>query len=86
MSRLIPQGDMAAAEIVRCVVEARALVGLCARAAWSDLQNASNGENVPQISEDIQVALELAHELLDPVQDADYSPRSRPSVRRQGIG
>jgi len=39
MSRLIPQDDMSADEVVKCVIQAKALIGLCERSAWSDIQN-----------------------------------------------
>jgi hypothetical protein len=73
MSRFIPQGDMSADEIVKCVIQAKALIGLCERSAWSDIQNGLNGSAdaaVSQAAEDIQFTLQLARELLDPVQDA----------------
>jgi hypothetical protein len=69
MSRWIDQADMTADEIVRCVIQARAIIGLCERASWSDLQNGSN-EGLQRIAEDIQFALQLAGDMLGPVQDA----------------
>ena len=69
MSRFIPQGDMTAAEIVKTCLQARAIVQMCARAAWSELQNGSEAEK-PQAAEDIHFALELVAEMLEPVQDA----------------
>lgn len=69
MSRFIPAADMTADGIVKSCIQARAIVGLCQRAAWSDLQNGSKSE-IPQVSEDIQFALQLVVELLGPVQDA----------------
>jgi hypothetical protein len=61
---------MTADAVVKCAVQARAVVALCERAAWSDLQNGSNGIAEQQVAEDIQFALQLAHSLLGPVQDA----------------
>lgn len=70
MSRFVPQSDMGAEEIVKCIVQARAIIGLCERASWSDLQNSSNGPSFQQVAEDIQFALQLAGDLLGPPQDA----------------
>jgi hypothetical protein len=73
MSRFVPQRDMSTDEIVKCVIQAKAIIGLCERSAWSDLQNGLNGDDfalISQVSEDIQFALQLAGDLLVPVQDA----------------
>lgn len=70
MSRWIDQADMTADEIIKCAVQARAVIALCERAAWSDLQNGANGIALQQVAEDIQFALQLAHGLLGPAQDA----------------
>lgn len=69
MSRWIEQAEMTAEEIVKCCIQARAVVKLCERAAWNDLQNGSAAK-IPEVAEDIQFALELAADLLVPVQDA----------------
>lgn len=68
MSRFVPQGDMSADEIVKCVVQARAVIQLCEAAAWS-IQNSGDPE-IPQMAENVQFALQLAGDLLVPVQDA----------------
>ncbi|TGR84248.1 hypothetical protein EN866_33430 [Mesorhizobium sp. M2D.F.Ca.ET.223.01.1.1] len=70
MSRFIPQADMSADQIVALCVEAHAIISLCERASWSDLQNGSNGAEIPQVAEDIQFALRLVGEMLVPIQDA----------------
>ena len=73
MSRFVPQRGMSASEIVKCVTQARAIIGLCERSAWSDIQNGMNGDDstaISQAAEDIQFALQLAGDLLEPVQDA----------------
>jgi hypothetical protein len=70
MSRWIDQAEMTADEIVKCVVQARAIIALCERASWSDLQNGANGIAEQQVAEDMQFALQLAGDLLGPVQDA----------------
>lgn len=69
MSRWIDQAEMTADEIMKCCIQARAVIALCERSAWSNLQN---GDKIPdpQVPEDIQFALQLAHDLLGPVQDA----------------
>ena len=71
MSRFIHHRDMTAEQVVKCVIQARALIGMCHRAMWADVQNENiaSGE-VSQAAEDIQFTLQLAQELLDPVQDA----------------
>ena len=70
MSRFIPQADMATDQLVALGIEAQALIRLCERAAWSDLQNDSNGADNAQVAEDIQFALRLVGEMLVPIQDA----------------
>lgn len=68
MSRFVPQGDMSADEIVKCCIQARAVIALCEAAAWS-IQNSSETE-IPQLAENVQFALQLAGDLLWPVQEA----------------
>lgn len=68
MSRLVPHSDMSADEIVKCCIHARAIIGLCETAAWS-IQNSGEDE-IPQIAENIQFALQLAAELTGTAQDA----------------
>ena len=68
MSRLVPQRDMSADAIVKRAIQARAVIQLCEAASWS-IQNSSN-EEIPQIAENVQFALQLAADLLVPVQDA----------------
>jgi hypothetical protein len=68
MSRFILHTDMNADEIVKCCIQARAIVRLCETAAWS-IQNSGEDE-IPQIAENIQYALQLAAELIGPAQDA----------------
>jgi hypothetical protein len=70
MSRFIPQRDMSASDILSCVMQARAIIGLCERAAWADIQNSASAVSLSQVADDIQSALQLANDLLDPVQDA----------------
>ena len=68
MSRLVPQADMSADEIVKCCIQARAGVRLCEAALWN-IQNGSD-EEIPQLAEDVQFALQLVADLLVPVQEA----------------
>lgn len=76
MSRFVHQRDMSAEEIVKCIVQARAVIGLCERVAWSDFQNGSDKVD-QQLAEDMQFALQLAGDLLGPVQDAIESHEGR---------
>lgn len=46
-----------------------AILALCERAAW-EIQNSLEHDNVAQHVEDLQFALQVAHELLEPTQDA----------------
>lgn len=85
MTRLIPHTDMTADEIVRCCIQARAIACLCERAAWSDLQNGSDGK-IPQVAEDIQFALQLVADLLVPVQEALESHEGLSNEHRQSTG
>ena len=78
MTRIIPSSDMTAEQVVKCVVQARAIIGLCARSAWSDIQNGGGASDVAQAAEDIHFVLELANELLAPAQDA--------LERHEGVG
>lgn len=68
MSRFVPQRDMSADDIVKCAIQARAIIQLCEAAAWS-IQN-SREDEIPQIAENAQFALQLAADLLEPVQGA----------------
>lgn len=68
MTRFVPQRDMSADEIAKCCIQARAVIALCEAAAWS-IQNGSESE-IPLIAENIQFALQLAGDLLEPVQGA----------------
>ena len=70
MTRFIPQADMSTDQLVALGVEAQAIIRLCERASWNDLQNGSNGAEIPQVAEDIQFALRLVGEMLVPIQDA----------------
>ncbi|KQZ19331.1 hypothetical protein ASD50_07545 [Mesorhizobium sp. Root552] len=65
----IEQAEISSAELVAVCIQARAIVSLCERAAWNDLQNEASG-TIPQVAEDIQFALKLAAGLLVPIQDA----------------
>mgnify|MGYP001171460950 CR=1 FL=1 len=73
MSRLIPHRDMTADDVLQCCVQARALINMCERAVWADIINGTIEEGktaeVHKAADDIQCALSLAAELLDPVQD-----------------
>jgi hypothetical protein len=69
MSRFVPQGDMSADELIKSCIQARAIIAICERSALSDLENGDGTSNV-QAAEDIQFALQLARDLLGPVQDA----------------
>jgi len=68
MSRFVPQRDMSADEITKCLIQARAVIQLCEAAAWS-IQNSREAE-IPLIAENVQFAMQLAADLLVPVQDA----------------
>ncbi|KQZ87358.1 hypothetical protein ASD64_19985 [Mesorhizobium sp. Root157] len=59
---------MGADELIKCCIQASAIIRLCETAAWS-IQNCGEDE-IPQIAEDIQYALQLAAELIGPAQDA----------------
>jgi hypothetical protein len=69
VSRFIPQGDMSADELIKSCIQARAIIAICERSALNDLENGDGTSNV-QAAEDIQFALQLARDLLEPVQDA----------------
>jgi hypothetical protein len=66
MSRFIPHGDMTTDQILRCSYEIGAILRLCEAAAWA-WQNGSTEANLAGAT--VQ-ALQLAHELLEPVHDA----------------
>lgn len=65
----IENAEISSAELVTVCIQARAIVSLCERAAWNDLQNEAAG-TIPQVAEDIQFALKLAADLLVPIQEA----------------
>lgn len=58
MSGFVPHGDMSADELMKCCMQAHAIIGLCETAAWS-IQNCGEDE-IPQMAENIQLALQLA--------------------------
>ncbi|PWJ73853.1 hypothetical protein C7441_12537 [Pseudaminobacter salicylatoxidans] len=67
-TRFIPHRDMSADEIVKCAIQARAIIQLCEAAAWS-IQSGSERE-IKEAADSIQFALQLAGELIVPVQEA----------------
>jgi len=69
MSRFIPQADMSADQVIDLCITARAIVSICERSAWADLQN-GNEAVIPQAAEDIQYALGMVAEMLVPIQEA----------------
>lgn len=66
MSRIVPHGDMTAAEIIQCSYDAMALIRLCENTAWDLTNRGHNAEHTNAISD----ALKLALELMGPVHDA----------------
>lgn len=66
MSRLVPHGDMTAAEIIQYSYDAMAIVRLCEKTAWDLINRGHNSEHTDAIS----AALKLALELMAPVHDA----------------
>ncbi len=66
MARIVPHGDMSAAEITQCSYDAMAIVALCENTAWDLAERGPNGT----LSGNISIALKLALELMAPVHDA----------------
>lgn len=65
MSRLVPQADMTADDILRCSYQAQGIIATCVLAL-----DGLNAGNVSATAADIALTLNAALELLGPVHDA----------------
>ncbi|WP_395449405.1 hypothetical protein ACHMW7_05905 [Aminobacter sp. UC22_36] len=66
MTRLIPQSDMSADDLMKCSYQAQSILSLCIRVA----DDASLGKAAPAPSADISQALTVALELVGAMHDA----------------
>ncbi len=65
MSRIVPHGDMTAAEIIQCSYDAMAIVALCESATWNIMEKGENGTLTGNVSAALKLALELMGEVHD---------------------
>jgi len=70
MTRFVSQTDMSAKDLMRCFIEAQAIVEVCHQVAWDIQNHDDNPQAVTRLSDCIQQLTALAGDLLEPVGEA----------------